>query len=212
MLSVNLYHSLIKTLAISADDKLSIFLNLLSKHIWMFNANCLLRRQFARNVKACFLGKIRKFISKCLLLKFYPESWALKITTTLCRTSVKILILVVWHLSRGKTFLRRLHVCPPSRKHTCTYIILTPLNPTYIVKLGFTGCTLFFLFLLKNIYYGYSLEPSCRGGSNEYPQTMFWAEVWKISIFIWKLSVFGGYLNRQVFVMDGSYSPSHPCS
>ena len=26
----------------------------------------------------------------------------------------------------------------------------------------------------------YSLEPPRRGGSNEYPQSMFWAEIWKI--------------------------------
>ena len=33
-----------------------------------------------------------------------------------------------------------------------------------------------------------------RGGSNEYPQSMFWAEIRKknLSIFIWKCSVFGG--------------------
>ena len=42
----------------------------------------------------------------------------------------------------------------------------------YIVKLGFTGYTLFFLFLLNNIDCGYSLEPPHRGGSNEYPQSM----------------------------------------
>ena len=48
-----------------------------------------------------------------------------------------------------------------------------PLKPHfYIVKLGFTGYTLFFLFLLKNIDCGYSLEPPRRGGSNEYPQSM----------------------------------------
>ena len=29
----------------------------------------------------------------------------------------------------------------------------------YIVKLGFTGVYIIFLFLLKNIYCGYSLEP-----------------------------------------------------
>ena len=29
----------------------------------------------------------------------------------------------------------------------------------------------------------YSLEPPRRGGSNEYPQSMFWAEIWKISEF-----------------------------
>ena len=39
---------------------------------------------------------------------------------------------------------------------------------------------IFFLCLLKNIDCGYSLEPPRRGGSNEYPQTMFWAEIWKI--------------------------------
>ena len=66
-----------------------------------------------------------------------------------------------------------------------------PLKPHfYIVKLGFTlllhylHYTLFFLFLLKNIDCGYSLEPPRRGGSNEYPQSMFWAEIWKISEFL----------------------------
>ena len=37
--------------------------------------------------------------------------------------------------------------------------------------------------MLKNIDCGYSLEPPHRGGSNEYPQSMFWAEMWKISDF-----------------------------
>ena len=35
---------------------------------------------------------------------------------------------------------------------------------------------LFFLFLLQNIDCGYSLEPPRRGGSNEYPQSMFWSK------------------------------------
>ena len=39
---------------------------------------------------------------------------------------------------------------------------------------------------------GYLLEPPRRGGSNEFPQSMFWAEIWKnIRIFIWKFSFFG---------------------
>ena len=84
-----------------------------------------------------------------------------------------------------------------------------PLKPHfYIVKLGFTGVyILFFLFLLKNIDYGYSLEPPLRGGSNKYPQSMFWAEIWKIFDFFWlkifNFSVinFSVYLNRHVFVM-----------
>ena len=32
---------------------------------------------------------------------------------------------------------------------------------------------IFFIFLLKNMDCGYSLEPPRRGGSNEYPQSMF---------------------------------------
>ena len=48
-----------------------------------------------------------------------------------------------------------------------------------MVKLGFTGYTLFFLFLLKNIYCGHSLEPPRRGGSNGYQQYMFWVDIWK---------------------------------
>ena len=49
-----------------------------------------------------------------------------------------------------------------------------PLKPHfYIAKLGFTGVYIIFLFLLKNIDCGYSLEPPRRGGSNEHPQSMF---------------------------------------
>ena len=63
----------------------------------------------------------------------------------------------------------------------------------YIIKLGFTGVYIIFLFLLKNIDWRYSLEPPRRGGSNEYPQSMFWAEIWKIPEFLYlKTSVFGG--------------------
>ena len=32
----------------------------------------------------------------------------------------------------------------------------------------------------QNIDCGYSLEPPRQGGSNEYPQSMFWEEIWKI--------------------------------
>ena len=49
-----------------------------------------------------------------------------------------------------------------------------PLKPHfYIVKLGFTGVYIIFLISAQNIDYGYSLEPPQRGGSNEYPQSMF---------------------------------------
>ena len=82
----------------------------------------------------------------------------------------------------------------------------------YVVKLGFTGVYIIFLIFSekKNIDCGYSLEPPRRGGSNEYPQSMFWAEIWKnVRIFTWKFSFlvvkFSVYLNRRVFVMWGSW-------
>ena len=77
-----------------------------------------------------------------------------------------------------------------------------------MVKLGFTGVyIIFFLFLLKNIDCGYSLEPPRRGGSNKYPQFMFRAETRKISEFLsekfqFLVVKFSMYLNRRVFVMD----------
>ena len=43
----------------------------------------------------------------------------------------------------------------------------------YIAKLGFTGVYIIFHISAKNIDCGYSLEPPRRGGSNEYPQSMF---------------------------------------
>ena len=69
-----------------------------------------------------------------------------------------------------------------------------PLKPHfYIVKLGFTGVDSISLISDKNIDCGYSLEPPRRGGSNEYPQSMLWAEIWKGSdIFILKFSFLGG--------------------
>ena len=58
---------------------------------------------------------------------------------------------------------------------TKTYLYnFDPLKPHfYIVKLGFTGVYIIFLISVQNIDCGYSLEPPCRGGSNEYPQSMF---------------------------------------
>ena len=83
-----------------------------------------------------------------------------------------------------------------------------PLKPHfYIVKLGFTGVHIIFLSSAQNIHCGYPLEPPHRGSSNEYPQCMFWAEIWKYQRFFYlkKFSFlevkFSIYLNRHVFVM-----------
>ena len=45
---------------------------------------------------------------------------------------------------------------------------------------------IFFLFLLKNIDCGYSLEPPCRGGSREYPQSMFFSRYKKNNVYFCK--------------------------
>ena len=48
------------------------------------------------------------------------------------------------------------------------------INIPFIVKLGFTGVYIFFLFLIENIDCGlYMLELPGRGGSNIYPLSIF---------------------------------------
>ena len=85
---------------------------------------------------------------------------------------------------------------------------MIPLNPNFIiiVKLGFTGVYIIFLIFAQNIDSVYSLELPRLGGSNEYPQFMFWAEIWKISDFLSEnfhglVVKFSVYLNRRVSVM-----------
>ena len=46
-------------------------------------------------------------------------------------------------------------------------------NGSFIRLIANTFSLNIFLFLLKNIDCGYSLEPPRRGGSNEYSQSMF---------------------------------------
>ena len=88
-----------------------------------------------------------------------------------------------------------------------------PLKPQfYIVKLGFTGVNIIFLISAQKHRLWYSLEPPRRGGSNEYPQSIFLSRNMKnIRVFLsenfqfieMKFSI---YLNRRVFVMDSRQS------
>ena len=68
---------------------------------------------------------------------------------------------------------------------TETYLYnFDPLKPHfYIVKLGFTGVYIIFLISAQNIDCGYWLEPPRWGSSDKYPQSMFWAEIWKNNHF-----------------------------
>ena len=71
----------------------------------------------------------------------------------------------------------------------------------------------------QNIDCGYSLEPLRRGGSNEYPQSMFWAEIRKIMYTIlYKSGISGGqnYIGmfpwccgQQRFWSDSTYAEPH---
>ena len=62
---------------------------------------------------------------------------------------------------------------------TKTYLYnFDPLKPHfYVVNRVYRGKHYFYIYLLTSIDYGYSLEPPRRGGSNEYPQSMFYEEM-----------------------------------
>ena len=87
----------------------------------------------------------------------------------------------------------------------------TPLRAYFYIVihvLGFRVIYIIFLFLLRNIDCGYSLEQPRRGDFNEYPQSICWAEIWKISFFFFffffYLKIFGFWdeiLNKHVFVI-----------
>ena len=71
----------------------------------------------------------------------------------------------------------------------------------YTVKLGFTGVHTFFLMSAKNIDCGYSLDPPRRGGFNEYPQSMFWAEKIKKKKYQIFLSENFQFLGGEMFII-----------
>ena len=64
---------------------------------------------------------------------------------------------------------------------------------------------LWFLFLLQNIDFGYSLEPPCQGGSNEYPQRLcFEQKLEKYQLFstenkLFLLKIFSFYSYKSFF-------------
>ena len=103
--------------------------------------------------------------------------------------------------SLARTFVVR------SYKH-CLYITKTclynfdPLKPHfYIAKLGFTGVYIIFLISAQNIDCGYSLEPPRRGGSNEYPQSMFLSRNMKnIRIFYLKIFSFWWWNVQYIWI------------
>ena len=131
---------------------------------------------------------------------FWAEIW--KISEFLSENFLFLEVKFSIYLYRRVLVMRM----PPCITKTCLYNF-DPLKPHfYIVKLGFTGVYIIFLISAQKHRLSYSLEPPHYGGSNEYPQSMLWAEIWKISEFLSEnflfLKVkFSIYLYRRVLVM-----------
>ena len=88
----------------------------------------------------------------------------------------------------------------PDIMKTCLYNFDPLKSHFYIVKLGVTGVYIIFLIFAQKHSWG---------GSNEYPQSMFWTELRKISaVFIWKVSFFGSKISNifeQACLRNASY-------
>ena len=71
--------------------------------------------------------------------------------------------------------------------------MLTPLNPTFFYsKIGIYKVYIIFLTFAPKHRLRVLVRTASPSSSKEYPQFMFWAEIWKIlEFFIWKFSVFG---------------------
>ena len=101
-----------------------------------------------------------------------------------------------------------LHLKKEKIEHYVLYITkprlfnFDPIKPHfYIVKLGFTRVYIIFLISAQNIDCGYALEPPRRGGSNEYPQSMFWTDIWKISrVFYLKIFRFWRWIFLCIWI------------
>ena len=81
---------------------------------------------------------------------------------------------------REKGCICYLFLKPSLRKHTYSNILKTlpPKNENFQIKISDI-----FHISAQNIDRGYSLEPPRRGGSNEYPQSMFWSRNKKNNVY-----------------------------
>ena len=91
---------------------------------------------------------------------------------------------------------------------TKTYLYnFDPLKPHfYVVKLGFTGVYTISLISAQKHRLWVLVRTASQGSSNEYLQSMFWAEIWKRSEFLsenfqFLVVKFSIYLNRPVFIL-----------
>ena len=103
--------------------------------------------------------------------QLFPKRWSLSYPNRTKST----MICMISNMVLTYRWANKWSIRVSSWKHVCE--MNTPLtHHFYIVKLGFTGVYIIFLFLLRNMDCGYSLEP---------PRYIFWAQIRKISnIFI----------------------------
>ena len=87
-----------------------------------------------------------------------------------------LISLLIYIYAKKKDMLLASPMVKSLRKHAYSNIlkILPPKNEIFQIK----NSDIFHI-SAQNIDCGYSLEPPRRGGSNEYPQSMFWAEIRK---------------------------------
>ena len=85
---------------------------------------------------------------------------------------------------------------------TKTYLYnLDPLKLLfYTVKLGFTGVYIVFLIPAQKHRLWVFVRTAWRGGSNEYPQSMFWAEIWKYQKFYLKTFIFWWWNFQYIWI------------
>ena len=92
---------------------------------------------------------------------------------------------------------------------TCLYNFDTLKPHFYKVKLGLTGVYIIFLIFAQKHRLWVLVRTASRGGSNEHPQSIFWAEIWKkYQIFLpenfpFLVVKFSIYLNRRVLEIKG---------
>ena len=71
---------------------------------------------------------------------------------------------------------KRVQIFSPDIRITFPCNIYPLIPHLYLLKFGYAEVNLFFLFLFQNIDCGYSLEPPQRGGSNVYPQSIWFEQ------------------------------------
>ena len=144
----------------------------------------------------CMLSCINMY--NCVCIYAHGPQWPFALIKYQCQYHT--FLYLIWTCITHKqkyyiyTYSDTLTLCHTYHKNwTITKICLynfDPLKPHfYKVKLRFTVVYIIFLIFVQNIDCGYSLEPPRQGGSNEYPQSMFWAEIWKILEFFYLKSL-----------------------